>query len=877
MTVERLPALRTALQNVASAPVNIVVYGDSVVEGTGATALDKRITERLQRRLRTDYPVSGVPSAQVATAGYIPSYYPMDVFVPWTSPATTGAQSDTFGGLGACTVHLGNAETITFVGTGDRVEVHYIQTDFLTGPFSVQIDGSTVANLTSYNASAGAGNYLAATWTSALLDNTSHTVLITGTSGYTAVVAGVKFYSDDYGKSIHVYNGGHGGWTADQHQFSSQSHLAMIQPDLAVIALGFNDAGGGYSPSLFGDKLDLLIGKIKTEAPLCPIVVLGLYNPRDATWSASWPDYITSMDESAAAVTDGRMLDISTTMPDTWANPSLYADLIHPSDAGHDMIADLLAEFIEQLALSDEQAAATYLSCSTSAAFVPFASNAFPTQYTTLIGTAPVWSRNDEDVSYIRCAPGTSPAGGFFQYVWDPLAGASPDPVLFDNPRVAIAAARSSSSAFVEEIEVTLVDVTTSVPVDLSSTATYSLLTHDPFEAAELTLTLLPGVTASEVRALYMSGGSPSTSSALGIRLSVTHAGDPEDASLDSYALVSYFGLCVNTTFQPSDVVETSSQVLENSQVALAFKPATQTLRGLCLGNDVELNGLVLNRLDDNGVIWIVTDIEGWWTLAPPDVPDIPRGWGDGSYSVRGRKQSRPISLSGVILPPDRAFVPAVRQQLLQALNLVHTGGWLKTFEGGVWRGSYVWSVDTPQIATVNARGRTEFSVGLRAADPIKYLYSTDPTPGDGFQSSEAILVSNGNSGGRLYDRSYDWEYDQGGPVQTGLGTVVNAGDATVPAVFYVYGPVYGPAIIVNQTTGETMTIVRQLAEGDILTIDTSTRAVLLNGSRNQRWYLGVDIDWITLVPGANRLFFNDAGGSMDAQLIVHYRSGWIG
>jgi lysophospholipase L1-like esterase len=33
-------------------------------------------------------------------------------------------------------------------------------------------------------------------------------------------------------------------------------------------------------------------------------------------------------------------------MPDTWADPSLYADQVHPNDAGHALIANEIAEYI---------------------------------------------------------------------------------------------------------------------------------------------------------------------------------------------------------------------------------------------------------------------------------------------------------------------------------------------------------------------------------------------------------------------------------------------------------------------------------------------------------------------------------------------------
>jgi len=165
-------------------------------------------------------------------------------------------------------------------------------------------------------------------------------------------------------------------------------------------------------------------------------------------------------------------------------------------------------------------------------------------------------------------------------------------------------------------------------------------------------------------------------------------------------------------------------------------------LSGLKLRADIKLGDLTLNTIDNDGVVWVCTDLEGWWNLPDPELPELIRGWGDGSYDAKGRFASRNITLKGVFLTQDASQVPAARAKLIEAANLVYNGGWLVVEEGPA-KASFVRLSGRPDIATVNARGRTEFSIGLKAADPIKYEY-VDGSP-DGY-SSITITPSAGSA-----------------------------------------------------------------------------------------------------------------------------------
>ena len=162
-------------------------------------------------------------------------------------------------------------------------------------------------------------------------------------------------------------------------------------------------------------------------------------------------------------------------------------------------------------------------------------------------------------------------------------------------------------------------------------------------------------------------------------------------------------------TYGYGEYLEAVSLGIETTAVDNTLRVVPAPLfTGLKLQEDVKLGTLVLNTIDANNVVWVCTDIEGWWVHPDPEVPDIARGWGDGSYDVKGRWQARQLTLSGVFLTPDGDSVAAARNTLISATSLVHTGAWLFVNEDPP-RASYVRLSGRPNITTVNPRGRTEF------------------------------------------------------------------------------------------------------------------------------------------------------------------------
>ena len=233
--------------------------------------------------------------------------------------------------------------------------------------------------------------------------------------------------------------------------------------------------------------------------------------------------------------------------------------------------------------------------------------------------------------------------------------------------------------------------------------------------------------------------------------------------------------------FTPAEEAYSVNRGLQNLE--------SNEIEKLRLRGDIVLGDFIFNTIDSTGIVWVITDIANWWAPPPSDVDVIERGFGDGAYEVAGRFTSRPLTIQGVFLAPDPALVEAARDRLIAACNLVRTGAWLKTGTSPI-RASYVYLGGDVNIDTVNTRGRTEFSISLRAPDPIKY--SWNETAPDGYEFAE-IPVRNTELG------------------YNGQGVVQNIGNYNVPCILEITGPFAGPGTLFNRTTNELVLITQSL------------------------------------------------------------------
>lgn len=311
----------------------------------------------------------------------------------------------------------------------------------------------------------------------------------------------------------------------------------------------------------------------------------------------------------------------------------------------------------------------------------------------------------------------------------------------------------------------------------------------------------------------------------------------------------------------------------ENYFVRKGLTPLEEpVITGMKLLGDVSLGNLVFNTRDADGVIWVCTDIENWWTLAEPDYPRVERAFGDGSYDVSGRYQSREVTLRGSILVPSPSFVLAARDSLARALNLVYTGAWLKTVERQATKFAKIAKVSrASNVATVTLSGTNPFIAGdsitvssnVSAVNGTFAVISssgaavTFASTGSGISDTFAIgSVQSGDgltkaafvrlgsqpeievvgSRGRINFRAdltaadpikYSWSGVDGYTTATispknttisGEYTITNAGNVAVGGIITIDGPVTGPLTIENTTTKQKLTVTTNLVGGTTTT-----------------------------------------------------------
>lgn len=405
----------------------------------------------------------------------------------------------------------------------------------------------------------------------------------------------------------------------------------------------------------------------------------------------------------------------------------------------------------------------------------------------------------------------------------------------------------------------------------------------------------------------------------------------------------SYFyadAFLVEESAQFNQYFENKDQDQENAIVRQALRKMPEAIvTGMQLKADIALNGLTMNTIDEDNVVWVCTDIEGWWGQPDPEIQDISRGLGDGSYDVKGRYTARIMTFNGTFLPPNPEAAEAARNKLIAATDLVRKTGWLVVDENPP-KAALVRLSGKPNIRSVNARGRTEFSFGLKAVDPIKYEWIVDGDLGDRKEtiSTEDSAVVNNigntpvtaifeltgfiNAGSVLRNEATNQEIkisaDIKGPDST-IATIkkyertANEAILTLDTTYLIFA---GDLInVVNLATGfngtdivvtsvtvnsEGFTVIKydntgtavtvtdastgtiQKADAEVLSIDTYDRAIAFNGvASGYRNKVDTLIDWITLAPGPNEIFIYPPTPAPttpnSGQLTIYYRSGWIG
>ncbi|MFJ7250756.1 phage distal tail protein [Kitasatospora sp. NPDC098652] len=169
-------------------------------------------------------------------------------------------------------------------------------------------------------------------------------------------------------------------------------------------------------------------------------------------------------------------------------------------------------------------------------------------------------------------------------------------------------------------------------------------------------------------------------------------------------------------------------------------------------------------------------------------------------------------------------------------------------------------------LGAVYAAGAARVDVELWAADPLLYADQ---------ESTARVLPVSPRGSVPVFPMRFPWGFMKAGAVFIAppADITVDGNTPTWP-VYTITGPVVNPTIL-NRSTGERITVQLTVPTAEVLTIDTRSRAVLLNGA-SRYGALTPESVWFPFRPGTLRLEFDDLLGDKSRGADVRWRSAWI-
>lgn len=324
-------------------PVDILSIADSVTEGAGATVQNRRWWDLLRDGLRA----KGQPAGVAGGVGYVPAYS------YYNNPAvTTGTVTQpSTDGLGYLGLTLSPAATWTLTFTGTALDV-FVTKNSGGGTLAVSVDGASTGTGFATIATANATKVSGSKTRVGGLTAGTHTVIITCSTA-TAVLEGVMVYNGDETKGIRVWNNAHSGNTAGSFTGTPAvwtGAVASIQPSLIVGFLGINDwrtAPDASAPSNYLSNYMTAIAAARAVCTIKPSVLLVVpYVPLVGTntANASYQVFHNQLVQMQRSIGDVELVNLFARTGGMGFQSNqmglLSADNIHPSDKGHQFIAD---------------------------------------------------------------------------------------------------------------------------------------------------------------------------------------------------------------------------------------------------------------------------------------------------------------------------------------------------------------------------------------------------------------------------------------------------------------------------------------------------------------------------------------------------------
>jgi hypothetical protein len=286
--------------------------------------------------------------------------------------------------------------------------------------------------------------------------------------------------------------------------------------------------------------------------------------------------------------------------------------------------------------------------------------------------------------------------------------------------------------------------------------------------------------------------------------------------------------------------------------------------------HDGEADELTLEgRPTDPESCYLLEDVQGLDARdLREEVLDLPDR--DGDYLGGVRSGGLGLIPQGSIVGVDRDDLRA-RERALRAAVVASQATWpLRVADRVGDPEDLVADVRTSQPfrckdANTDSQRMKVFQVALRAADAVLY----------GAALHTVTTFPSAAEGG--YDFPLDFPLEGGGSA-IDLGELAqNDGDGIAWPVLSLYGPMTGPIRAENLTSGLTVVLAGNLAEGDVLRVEArAALPVTLNGASAYHLLNRADSTLWPLVVGANQVRVRAAASSDNARLEVSWRNAYL-
>ncbi|UDL14623.1 minor tail protein [Arthrobacter phage KeAlii] len=264
------------------------------------------------------------------------------------------------------------------------------------------------------------------------------------------------------------------------------------------------------------------------------------------------------------------------------------------------------------------------------------------------------------------------------------------------------------------------------------------------------------------------------------------------------------------------------------------------------------------------GTNQVLTALEGWFSPAGTRRESTERLWAHGTFSERGWRDQRIVTVGGHIFTATRAEAAAMTDNLAAALADGTAGKLIVNDADLGYREAEVFISGTPKV---DWDGHLDifFMIDMVAPDPRKY--------------GELVTASTGAAspgGGMVFDLftgANAGVLDFGESGNPGTVTFENVGTADTPPLFTVSG--YAPGFTITEVnSGARLIYAQTIASGQTLVLDASDGSVLLDGYADRSAYL-TRREWTRISGKSRATYLFESPGNAGATLQIGAKPAW--